>query len=409
MKRASLAKHVYNRLIDKFYAREYRPGDLIDRKRVAEEVGVSVGTVLIAVNQLEADGFVETLPRKGTLVRSVGFQEVLGQLLTREAFECQAARLYCGRPVEESLERLVPMARELDRVKDFDSQSIHLDGVFHTELIKLTQQPVFIDNYSKVNKLSSFFSFLYFSPRPTSPRSRRAPTPAASRSTGCWAARPRSAAATPMPTCSPSSAVVTRTRTWMQLRAERLWVERMEPYAADAAERLRELMLAGVDAIAQAPLADGAWRGVADVLRRVDRPSDLGGYRYEVEDTKLATTTRAATVAAAHVRADAGAPAGHPRRTRARGDAGSGRRRVPPRVAAGRRLRRRHRPGAGALRGVRGSGPRRGLRPPCRSRWSTAPCAPGGRRAVRSGGRRTTSRWSHTSAGRTGRNSSAMA
>jgi GntR family transcriptional regulator, rspAB operon transcriptional repressor len=164
MKRASLTKHVYNRLIDKFYAREYRPGDLIDRRRVADEVGVSVGTVLIAVNQLEADGFVETLPRKGTLVRSVGFQEVLGQLLTREAFECQAARLYCGRPVEESLERLLPMARELDRVKDFDSQSIHLDGVFHTELIKLTRQPVFIDNYSKVNKLSSFFSFLYFSP-----------------------------------------------------------------------------------------------------------------------------------------------------------------------------------------------------------------------------------------------------
>ena len=164
MKRTSLTQRVYNRLIDKFYAREFRPGDSIDRKRVAEEVGVSVGTVLIAINQLEADGFVETLPRKGTLVRSVGFQEVLGQLLTREAFECQAARLYCGRPVEEHLHRLLPMARDLDRVTDFDSQSIHLDEEFHAELVKLTQQPVFIDNYAKIIKLSSFFSFLYFSP-----------------------------------------------------------------------------------------------------------------------------------------------------------------------------------------------------------------------------------------------------
>ena len=78
------------------------------------------------------------------------------------------------------------------------------------------------------------------------------------------------------------------------LRAQGLRVERMVPYAADAAERLREFMRAGVDAIAQAPLGDGDWHGVADVLRRVEAPSDLGGYRYEVEDTKLATTTRAA-------------------------------------------------------------------------------------------------------------------
>ena len=80
------------------------------------------------------------------------------------------------------------------------------------------------------------------------------------------------------------------------LRGQGLRVERMDPHAGDAAERLEVHMRAGVDAIAQAPLVDGDRRGVADVLRRVEAASDLGGYRYEVEDTKLASTTRAATV-----------------------------------------------------------------------------------------------------------------
>ncbi|MDF1521759.1 MAG: hypothetical protein P1P87_02930 [Trueperaceae bacterium] len=61
-------------------------------------------------------------------------------------------------------------------------------------------------------------------------------------------------------------------------------------------ETLLETMRSGVDAIAQAPLCGGAWFGVADVLRKVPGPSDLGDHHYEVEDTKLAATTRAATV-----------------------------------------------------------------------------------------------------------------
>jgi uncharacterized protein len=46
------------------------------------------------------------------------------------------------------------------------------------------------------------------------------------------------------------------------------------------------------DVVYQAPLAEGRWRGIADFLERVDRPSDLGTFSYEVADTKLARRTR---------------------------------------------------------------------------------------------------------------------
>ena len=52
----------------------------------------------------------------------------------------------------------------------------------------------------------------------------------------------------------------------------------------------------GVDAISQATLANGRWFGRADVLRRVERPSRLGSWSYEVYDCKLARETKAATI-----------------------------------------------------------------------------------------------------------------
>jgi len=52
----------------------------------------------------------------------------------------------------------------------------------------------------------------------------------------------------------------------------------------------------GPDVIVQAALAEGNWFGRADVLRRVERPSKLGGWTYEVYDCKLARETKAATI-----------------------------------------------------------------------------------------------------------------
>ena len=44
----------------------------------------------------------------------------------------------------------------------------------------------------------------------------------------------------------------------------------------------------GSDVIVQATLLSNGWLGRADVLRRVEIPSKLGDYSYEVVDTKLA-------------------------------------------------------------------------------------------------------------------------
>ena len=58
------------------------------------------------------------------------------------------------------------------------------------------------------------------------------------------------------------------------------------------AQKTIELMRAGVEVIAQGVLFDGTWIGFADALERVDSPSDLGPFSYEVIDVKLASKVR---------------------------------------------------------------------------------------------------------------------
>jgi predicted RecB family nuclease len=57
-----------------------------------------------------------------------------------------------------------------------------------------------------------------------------------------------------------------------------------------------EVLRQGADAVYQATLLNGPWRGRADFLIRVETPSSLGSWSYEVVDTKLARSTKSGAI-----------------------------------------------------------------------------------------------------------------
>ena len=64
----------------------------------------------------------------------------------------------------------------------------------------------------------------------------------------------------------------------------------------DGIDRTGAAMRAGAALIYQASLGNARWHGRADFLRRIETPSNLGAWSYEVIDAKLATETRAGTI-----------------------------------------------------------------------------------------------------------------
>jgi predicted RecB family nuclease len=76
-----------------------------------------------------------------------------------------------------------------------------------------------------------------------------------------------------------------------------------EELSTSGLTRLRDLhdrtvaaLRSGPDVIYQGAFFDGRWQGFADFLLRVERPSRLGSFSYEVADTKLARHAKAAAL-----------------------------------------------------------------------------------------------------------------
>ena len=68
--------------------------------------------------------------------------------------------------------------------------------------------------------------------------------------------------------------------------------DRLRAQAAATVDAMR----AGADVIFQATFFDGIWLGYADFLLRVETPSSLGSWSYEVADTKLARHAKASAI-----------------------------------------------------------------------------------------------------------------
>lgn len=82
-----------------------------------------------------------------------------------------------------------------------------------------------------------------------------------------------------------------------QLEAEGKVTVKISQQSSNPVKETEEAMRNGVDVIYQARLVEeGAWGGWSDFVLKVDKPSNLGNWSYEVLDTKLATETRAGTI-----------------------------------------------------------------------------------------------------------------
>lgn len=158
------ADQVYEHILTQLMRRELRPGDLLDRKQIAQELEVSLIPVSDAVQRLTQEGFLTTRRRRGTFVRSPGIEDVRGQFLLREAIECQCARLYCGAPISAAHRQLRPLARAVDKAAAAGKSIGTEDLAFHRALVGLTECDALIQCFQRVANLNLFHEVSVISP-----------------------------------------------------------------------------------------------------------------------------------------------------------------------------------------------------------------------------------------------------
>ena len=95
------------------FAGELHPGDKIIETFWARELGVSQGPVREAIRDLEAQGLVETVPFKGSRVRTLTEKDIRDNYSVRICLESKSIRDAIGELSDGDLEKLTDRLREI--------------------------------------------------------------------------------------------------------------------------------------------------------------------------------------------------------------------------------------------------------------------------------------------------------
>jgi DNA-binding GntR family transcriptional regulator len=160
----TFSEQAYDHILRQLLRQDLRPGDLLDRKKIARELSVSLIPVADAVQRLTYEGFLTTRRRLGPFVTTPSPADLRGQLLLREAIECQAVRLICGAELRQARSRLLPLAEAADRAADTGDMLYREDFAFHRELLSLTAIDALISCFERVATLMMFYRTSLVSP-----------------------------------------------------------------------------------------------------------------------------------------------------------------------------------------------------------------------------------------------------
>ena len=135
---ASLKDKVYIYLKDEIAQGRLKPGERIKEKEIAQEFGISRTPIREALLQLEAEGFVKFLPRRGIIVRKLTVKEVTDVWLTIGILEGGAAALATPRMNKRDLSTLERLTLEMQKALEKESYEEYnrLNLRFHETFLK---------------------------------------------------------------------------------------------------------------------------------------------------------------------------------------------------------------------------------------------------------------------------------
>ena len=115
-----------------------KPGERVSEPELAERFGISRTPIREAFRQLESEGYLEVMPRKGAVVASLSERDVVEFYAIKSILEGHAARIAAERMTDRDLERLETINAKLQQIAaDGDIKSFfRVHNEFHELFIK---------------------------------------------------------------------------------------------------------------------------------------------------------------------------------------------------------------------------------------------------------------------------------
>lgn len=172
---SGLAGEAYVTVRERILRGELAIGQVISRRKIAAELGMSFLPVSEALLRLEHEGLLESRPRAGTRVRVPTRPDVLGHYVVREALEAQAAMLFAMHATRDERSELLKLAMRVDSlsVQQEGNRFVYLGlhEKLHRRIAECARCQALSDAISRTSALASTWLCATRAPSPGNPPS----------------------------------------------------------------------------------------------------------------------------------------------------------------------------------------------------------------------------------------------
>lgn len=150
----SLSAQIYETVRERIIEGILQAGTRIRERDLAEEFQVSRIPIREALPRLESEGFVKTIPRRGTVVTELTYRDVEELFAVRGSLEVLAAKLAAqasaaGASTDPLFEQLTTAEKALERGNDHDIAAAN--STLHEEILALSGNRLLISLMGPVN------------------------------------------------------------------------------------------------------------------------------------------------------------------------------------------------------------------------------------------------------------------
>jgi DNA-binding GntR family transcriptional regulator len=156
---SSVQKTIYNELFNAIVSSKIKPGTRLTTANISKSFKVSQAPVRVALNWLEAKGFIVSQKKSGSIVKELTIEELHEIIQIRIILETAAARLAYKVRTEETLELLESLIERYKKAYTFEDAD-QLNRLFHQILYRDTKMPLLIamitDLYDRFSPYAAF-------------------------------------------------------------------------------------------------------------------------------------------------------------------------------------------------------------------------------------------------------------
>jgi DNA-binding GntR family transcriptional regulator len=131
---------VFSILRERILTHTFKPGERLNIRVAAEQLGVSLSPVKEAVNRLSTEGLIEVRPQRGTFVTDMVPRDIIEVYEVRLALECLAAEKAVKWASRASIARLKRLLKRMDAPVDTEEARLaymEADMDFHGTIVEM--------------------------------------------------------------------------------------------------------------------------------------------------------------------------------------------------------------------------------------------------------------------------------